>query len=90
MDDARPDPEDLSEEELGALLRDVAEPPRSWVEAAKELPSMRAGIDGVVERAQADAAYRERVLADLKRALVEEGHDPSPNRIAALRARLGG
>ena len=90
MEDERPDNEDLTEEQLGALLREVAEPPRSWVEAAKELPRMRGEIDGIVERAQADAVYRERVLADLEQALKEEGREPSPDLVASLRARLGG
>ena len=88
MNDARNHPEDLSEEELGALLRDVKEPPRAWIEAAKELPAARAEIDGIVARAEADAAFRERVLADLEEALRAEGQEQSPALVAVLKARL--
>lgn len=88
MNDARNEPEDLTEEELGALLRDVKEPPRAWIEAAKELPAARAEIDGIVARAEADAAFREQVLADLEEALRTEGQEPSPALVAALKARL--
>ncbi|MFN8152398.1 MAG: hypothetical protein U0R24_14910 [Solirubrobacterales bacterium] len=88
MNDARNDPEDLTEEELGALLRDLKEPPRAWIDAAKELPAARAEIDGIVARAEADAAFREEVLADLEEALRAEGQEPSPQLVAALKARL--
>lgn len=88
MDDARDKPGDLSEEELGALLRDVKEPPRAWVEAAKELPAARAELDGIVARAEADATYREQVLTDLEEALRAEGREATPGLVAALRARL--
>lgn len=88
MDDARRQAEDLSEEELGAFLREVREPPRAWVDAAKELPAMRAEIDGIIARAEADAAFREQVLADLEEALRAEGREPSPSLVATLRARL--
>ncbi|MCB0866663.1 MAG: hypothetical protein KDB58_13195 [Solirubrobacterales bacterium] len=88
MDDARRDTNEPSEEQLAARLRDVREPPRAWVDAAKELPAMRAELDGIVARAEADAAYREQVLGDLEEALRAEGREPSPNLVAALRARL--
>lgn len=88
MEDARSQADELTEEELGERLRDVREPPRAWVDAAKELPAMRAGIDGIVARAEADAAFRQQVLADLEQAIRAEGREPSPTLVAALRARL--
>lgn len=90
VDDPRPDNDDLSEEQLAARLRDVREPSRAWVDAAKELPAMRAELDDLVARAEADAAFREQVLADLEEALRAEGREPTPNMVAALRARLEG
>lgn len=90
MNDARPDNDDLSEERLAARLREVREPPRAWIDAAKELPTARAELDDLVARAEADAAFREQVLADLEASLRAEGREPSPNLVAALRARLEG
>lgn len=80
--------EERDEEQLAALLAELREPPRSWIEAAKELPSTRAGIDQIIGRANADESYRAELLADLEEALASEGHEPTPQRIAALRAGL--
>lgn len=66
------------EEALAALLGELREPPRAWIEAAKELPRARAETAGIVERAEADPGYRAQVLADLEGALRDEGHEPSP------------
>ena len=77
------------EERLAALLRLLPAPPAGWVEAAQQLPSARTAIDSIAERAEADAAYRARVLADLESALEAEGHEASPSVVAALRLRLG-
>ena len=76
------------EERLAALLQMLPAPPLGWVEAAQQLPAARAAIDSIVARAQADAAYRAHVLADLEAALEAEGHEPTPAAVAALRLRL--
>lgn len=76
------------EQRLAELLRALPPAPDGWVKAAQELPRARAELDGLVERAVADAEYRKTVLADLEAALREAGHEPDPARIAALRARL--
>ncbi len=81
-------PRNHTEESIAALLSELREPPRAWIEAAKELPQARRELDGIVERAAADAAYRKRVLDDLEGALREAGHDPAPALVAALRARV--
>ena len=78
-----------NEERLAALLRLLPPAPPGWVEAATQLPLARATIDTIVSRAQADAAYRTRVLSDLEAALAAEGHEATPSVIAELRARLG-
>lgn len=76
------------EQRLAELLRALPPAPAGWVKAAQELPSARAELDELVERAVADAEYRTTVLADLEAALREAGHEPDPARVAALRARL--
>jgi hypothetical protein len=76
-------------EALAGLLSELREPPRSWIDAAQQLPAARASLDDLVARAGADAAYRERVLGGLEDALRAEGREPEPQLIASLRARLG-
>jgi hypothetical protein len=77
------------EERLAALLRMLPPAPAGWVEAATQLPLARTTIDSIVARAEADAAYRARVLSDLEAALAAEGHEATPSVVAALRSRLG-
>jgi hypothetical protein len=83
MDESR-----YTEERLGELLRLLPPAPAGWVRAAQELPRARAELGSIVARAEADAAYRARVVADLEAALAAEGVEPTAVRIAALRARL--
>lgn len=83
MSDSRYD-----ERALGRLLAALPPVPEAWVVAAKGLPFARREIDRIVELAQADASYRERVLEDLEGALREQGVEPRPAAIAALQARL--
>jgi hypothetical protein len=82
------EPSRYDEERLAALLRELAEPPRAWIEAAVLLPESRAMLDEIVARAEADAAYRAKTLAGLEQALRDAGHEPEPSLVAALRARL--
>jgi len=76
------------EERLGALLRRLPAVPEGWIRAAQELPAARAALDGLVARAEADAALRARVLADLEAALAAEGIEPTSPLLAELRTRL--
>jgi hypothetical protein len=76
---------DLPEERLAALLALLTPAPAAWVAAAQELPAARAQIDGIVARAEADAAYRAQLVSDLERALVADGIEPTP----ALQRELG-
>jgi hypothetical protein len=82
------DQQHRDEEALAGLLNELREPPRPWIDAAMQLPAARASLDGLVARAEADAAYRERLLTDLEDALRAEGREPEPQLIASLRARL--
>ena len=76
------------EERLAKLIRALRPAPESWVRAAQELPFARKGLDEIVARAEADAAFRERLIADLEGALTSEGYERDPAVLAALRARL--
>jgi hypothetical protein len=76
------------DERLAGLLAELREPPRPWVEAAQQLPRARASLDEIVARAEADAAYREQVLANLEQALRDAGREPAPQLVASLHARL--
>lgn len=76
-------------EELAALLRLLAPAPEAWVCAAQELPRARREVDGLVARAERDAAFRATALEDLERALREAGITPDPALLALVRARLG-
>jgi len=76
------------EERLAELLALLPPAPRAWVQAAQELPLARQQVDGLVARAEADAAFRAQVLADLEAALDAAGVEPRPVVIESLRRRL--
>ena len=73
---------------LGRLIAALRPAPTGWVRAAQELPAARRGLDGIVNRAVADAAYRERVIANLESALAEVGIVPTPPILDELRERF--
>ena len=73
---------------LARLIAVLRPTPQGWVRAAQELPAARNGIDGIVERAVEDSAYREQVVADLESALAEAGVEPTPPILAELRERF--
>jgi hypothetical protein len=77
-----------NEERLGELLRLLRPAPTGWVEAAAQMPRLRAVLDGLVERAQVDAAFRAALVADLEAALAGEGVEPTPAAVRALELRL--
>ena len=78
------------EERIAELLRVLHPAPVGWVEAAQELPRARLEIAGLVERAQADAVYRARLLADVEAALAAEGLEPHPTLVELIRRRVSG
>ena len=77
-----------NEERIAGLLGVLRPAPRGWVEAAAELPRLRSMLDGLVARAESDAAVRATVIADLETALEDAGVEPTPRTVAELRARL--
>jgi hypothetical protein len=74
--------------QLAELLARLPPAPEALVRAAQELPAARAGLDDLVARATADAAYRRAVLEDLERALRGAGVAPKPSLVRMLRRRL--
>ena len=77
-----------NEETLADLLRTLPAPPDAWVKAAQEIPLARRGLDDIVERARADLAFRDALIADLESALESAGYEPDPTLNDAVRARL--
>ena len=78
----------FDEDRLAALLRVLPPAPDGWVTAAQELPLARRGLDEIVARAEADAEFRARLVADLEAALEAEGYERDPAVLEALRQRL--
>jgi type VI protein secretion system component VasF len=76
------------EERIAASLRLLPPAPQGWVQAAQELPLARAAIESIVARAEADAAFRARLVADLEAAVEEAGYEATPSVLASIRLRL--
>jgi len=76
------------EERIAELLRLLPPAPTGWVRAAQELPLARRGLDEILARAEADASFRTRLLADLEAALEGEGYETEPALVEAVRRRL--
>lgn len=76
------------EERLAELLALLPPAPRGWVEAAQELPLARPGLDRLVARAEADARFRELLIADLEAAFAQEGVEVDPATVEAIKRRL--
>ena len=81
-------PRHTDEERLAALISALPPAPEAWVRAAQELPAARDGLDEIVARAEADAAFRAIVLEDLEAALRAEGYEPASPLVDELRRRL--
>ena len=79
---------EYDEQQLGRLIGMLPPAPEAWVHAAQELPAARRGLDQLIARAEADAAFRASVLADLERALQAEGVEPQPRVVDELRRLL--
>jgi hypothetical protein len=79
---------ETSEERLAELLRALPPAPAAWVMAAQELPLARRTLDDIVSRAEADAAFRKALVADLESALAAEGFEPTRPLLDAIRERL--
>ena len=78
----------FDEERLARLIRSLPPAPEAWVRAAQELPLVRPELDDIVTRAEADAEFRARLVADLEAALEAEGYERDPAVVEALRVRF--
>ena len=76
------------EDRLAELIATLPPPPEAWVQAAKELPFARRDLDEIVARAEADAAFREALVADLEATLAREGFEPDRPLVDELRRRF--
>ena len=77
-----------NEERLAELLALLQPPPTGWIEAAAELPRLRAVLDDIVARAEADAELRQALIANLEATLAREGVEPTPRIVEELRKRF--
>jgi hypothetical protein len=78
----------FNEERLARLIRALPPAPAAWVQAAAELPLAKAGLDQIVARAEADADFKARLVADLEAALEAEGYERDPAVIEVLKVRF--
>jgi regulator of protease activity HflC (stomatin/prohibitin superfamily) len=78
----------MDEERLARLIRALPPAPQAWVRAAQVLPLARAELDEIVARAEADAEFHARLVADLEAALAADGYEPSPGLVQILRVRF--
>jgi hypothetical protein len=78
----------FDEERLARLIRALPPAPEAWVRAAQELPFFRPQLDEIVARAEADAAFRKRLVADLEAALEAEGYERDPVLVEELKIRF--
>jgi hypothetical protein len=76
------------EDRLADLIAALPPAPEGWVQAAKELPYARRDLDTIVARAEADAAFRQALIADLEATLAREGYEPDPPMVDELRRRF--
>ena len=78
----------FDEERLARLIRALPPAPVAWVRAAQELPFARLQFDEIVTRAEADAEFQKRLVADLEGALEGEGYERDPVLVEELRVRF--
>ena len=79
----------FDEVRIAELIRTLPPAPEAWVRAAQELPFVRAQLDDIVARAEADAEFRRALVADLDEALRLEGYEPETLPLDDLRRLLG-
>ena len=78
----------FDEDRLAELIAALPPAPEAWVRAAQELPFVRAELDEIVGRAEADAQFRQALIDDLEATLAREGYEPHRPLVDALRRRF--
>ena len=76
------------EQRLAELIGMLPPAPEGWVEAAQEMPRARRELEAIVQRAEADAEFRQRLIVDLESALAAEGYERDPAVVEELRRRF--
>ena len=76
------------QDRIAQLLAALPPAPEAWVRAAQELPRARRELDEIVARAEADARFREALIADLETALAAEGYVAGERVLERLRDRF--
>ena len=76
------------EDTLAELIGALPPAPEAWVCAAQELPLARTELDEIVARAEADAEFRQALIADLEATLAREGYEPERLTLDELRRRF--
>ena len=76
------------EERLARLIQALPPAPAGWVRAAQELPFLRGELDEIVARAEADADFKARLVANLEAALEAEGYERDSAVVEALKVRF--
>jgi regulator of protease activity HflC (stomatin/prohibitin superfamily) len=77
-----------NEDRLADLISTLPPAPHAWVLAAQQLPAARAELDQIVARAEADAEFRQALIADLESALAQAGYEPDRPLVDELRRRF--
>jgi hypothetical protein len=80
----------FDEDRLAELIGSLPPAPEAWVRAAQELPFARSELDVIVARAEADASFRQALIADLEQTLATEGYEPERLPLGELRRRFAG
>lgn len=75
-------------EEIAALIALLRPAPAAWVEAAQSLPALERELEPLVEQWREDATARAAALADLERALSDEGVAPADDVLRYVRLLL--
>ena len=75
-------------EELAQLIALLPPVPGGWVEAAQELPRVRAGLDALIARARRMPSSGPAILADLETAFADSDIQPTPRLLDEARRRL--
>ena len=78
----------FNEDRLAELIAALPPAPEAWVRAAQELPIARSQFDGIIARAEADAEFRQALIADLEATLGHEGYEPKRPLVDELRKHL--
>ena len=77
-----------NEDRLSDLISALPPAPQAWVLAAQQLPAARGELDEIVGRAEADADFRQALIADLESALAQAGYEPDRPLVDELRRRF--